>query len=114
MNTPNEPFVEDIAHTYGERLKLALSARGRSQTDLARAVGVTPQSIQYICAGKTKRGSTRTHAIARYLGVNARWLSEGKGPMEAPSTLTYLDMFERLSEEDRAMIIRMMAALLPD
>lgn len=66
--------------TLADRLNKALSHANKSQTDLARAIKVSPQAIQFICAGNTKR--TRYSAsIAKALGVNADWLENGVGDM---------------------------------
>lgn len=66
--------------TLADRLNKALAHANKSQTDLARAIKVSPQAIQFICAGNTKR--TRYSAsIAKALGVNADWLENGVGDM---------------------------------
>ncbi|UXY14441.1 helix-turn-helix transcriptional regulator [Chitiniphilus purpureus] len=73
--------------TYSERLSWAMHdlqlTRGRAvvgQTELARAVAVKPQSIQYLCDARNGAGGSRhTPAIARYLGVSAEWLATGQG-----------------------------------
>lgn len=52
--------------------------KGMSQSDLARAVGVKPQSIQAIEGGKAK-GSKHVVAIARILGVSSDYLQTGWG-----------------------------------
>lgn len=78
--------------TYGERLLWALAARGLNQSDLARMVGVTPQSIQYLCdPANHARGSRNTPAFADACGVDATWLARGTGtptPATATSTST--------------------------
>lgn len=67
--------------TYGQRLLWALNAANKSQSDLAREVGVSPQSIQYLCdPSSNARGSRNTTAFATALGVNPEWLANGTGP----------------------------------
>jgi SOS-response transcriptional repressor LexA len=67
--------------TYSERLLWALAAAGKSQSDLARDVGVSPQSIQYLCdPANNARGSRNTSAFAAALGVHPNWLARGEGP----------------------------------
>jgi SOS-response transcriptional repressor LexA len=65
--------------TYSERLVKAMALKPWSQTELALAVGVKPQAIQYLC--KSGKGSTHTGKIAKLCGVNSDWLSDGEGEM---------------------------------
>jgi transcriptional regulator with XRE-family HTH domain len=71
--------------TYGTRLKQAIANRGRTRAALGDAIGCTVQSIsQVITGGRTGRQEftpENTTRAARFLGVNARWLSTGDGPM---------------------------------
>lgn len=66
---------------YTGRLLWAMSQAGKSnQSELARAVGVKPQSIQYLCDPNSgARGSSHTPSLARELGVDAEWLATGQG-----------------------------------
>ncbi|MGZ8164103.1 MAG: XRE family transcriptional regulator [Methylobacter sp.] len=51
-----------------------------SQSELARAVGVKPQAIQYLCEqGKRSVHSVR---IAEVLKINAKWLTTGIGDID--------------------------------
>lgn len=56
-----------------------------SQAELARACGVKAPSVNGWLSGKSKflRGENLLKAAAR-LGVSAKWLAEGKGPMRTP------------------------------
>lgn len=69
--------------TFKDRLNKAIEYAGTDQSKLAKAIGVTPQSIQYLC----KKGSASKHLnqIANVLKVNADWLASGIGEMPAPS-----------------------------
>ncbi|MBU0914732.1 MAG: hypothetical protein KKD97_00075 [Gammaproteobacteria bacterium] len=68
--------------SYAGRLGWAMRRAGRTnQSELARAVGVKPQAIQYLCdldAGA--QGSSHTPSLAKELGVRADWLARGDGP----------------------------------
>ena len=64
--------------TLGDRLNWALDKKGMSQSELARRIGVKPQSIQAIVSGKAKT-SGRIAKIARVLGLNAHWLADNEG-----------------------------------
>jgi hypothetical protein len=67
--------------SYTGRLLWAMHRAGKTnQSELARAVGVKPQSIQYLCDPQSgARGSSHTPSLARELGVGAEWLSTGQG-----------------------------------
>lgn len=66
---------------FSDRLKIAINSAGITQKELARIVGVSQQTIGYLC--KDGKGSTHTHSLAEALGVNAQWLAKGRGPMRA-------------------------------
>ncbi len=91
--------------SYAGRLGWAMRRAGRTnQSELARAIGVKPQAIQYLCdldAGA--QGSSHTPALARELGVRADWLARGEGqPLEkAPPVAA-----ESLSEEEGTPLVR--------
>jgi transcriptional regulator with XRE-family HTH domain len=57
----------------GDRLLEAMQEFGWSQSDLARAIEVSPAAIQQIVTGKTKK-SVHMPAIARAINVNLDWL----------------------------------------
>lgn len=67
--------------SYTGRLLWAMNQAGKTnQSELARAVGVKPQSIQYLCDPQSgARGSSHTPSLARELGVGAEWLATGIG-----------------------------------
>lgn len=66
--------------TFSERLTAAMAAAGLSQAQLADMVGVSQPAVQKMAAGKTN-GSRKMVELARALGVQAEWLSNGSGPM---------------------------------
>lgn len=66
--------------SLADRLKQARSEEGISQSELARRVGVKPQSIQALEASEAM-GSKHIVKIAEVLHVNASWLQNGEGPM---------------------------------
>lgn len=67
--------------SLAERLKLAMALAGiTSQSELARAVGVKPQAIQYLLEPKNNAtGSKHLPVIAEILGVSPIWLATGGG-----------------------------------
>jgi phage repressor protein C with HTH and peptisase S24 domain len=70
--------------TFPERLRSAREAAGLSQSALARAIGVKPQSIQALESGKARR-TTHLLAIARILRVDPSWLESGNGALSRPA-----------------------------
>lgn len=64
--------------TLSERINKALELTGTRKVDLARAIEVKPQVIQFLCNSKT-RASRYTFEIAAALGLNIEWLAMGKG-----------------------------------
>lgn len=71
--------------TYAGRLNWAMHQAGKTnQSELARAVGVKPQSIQYLCRrGAGAQGSKHTAALAQALNVSPRWLARNEGLPDA-------------------------------
>jgi len=69
--------------TFGERLLFALEQVGMSQSELARVVGIKPQSVQYLCTS-SNAGTRSKYAteIAITLNVRSEWLLSGEEPME--------------------------------
>ena len=69
--------------TVADRLKFARERRKMTQETLRSAAGLRHQSIIGNLESGTRKSSTYLPAIANVLGVNALWLAEGKGAMEA-------------------------------
>lgn len=70
----NEP------NTLSGRIVKALDITGTKKADLARAIDVRPQIIQFLCSSNTK-SSRYTFEIAGALGINMEWLATGQGSM---------------------------------
>lgn len=104
--------------TYAARLKRARELAKLTQIDLAAALGVKPQAIQYLeNAKKRARGSKYTAGIARATGTDAHWLATGEGQMlpahparqespryiaHSPDALQVAAAWSRLSPEHQA------------
>lgn len=73
---------KDIAqlNNLSDRLNYVLSLTGTKKADLARAINVKPQVIQFLCDSTTK-ASRFTFEIATAMGLNTRWLATGEGEM---------------------------------
>lgn len=78
-----ELCIVTLMDTYATRLKWAMKEDRDApvgQTELAKAVGCRPQTIQHLLdPKKNAQGSRYTAAIAQYLAVSAIWLATGKG-----------------------------------
>ena len=61
-----------------DRINQALELTNTKKSVLARAIGVKPQVIQFLCTGSTQ-SSRFTFEIATALGLNTRWLATGEG-----------------------------------
>lgn len=70
-------------NTMGRRIVERREALGISQAELARRVGISPQAMQWIEAGKTLRPRFLTE-IAQNLGVASEWLLFGNIVQAAP------------------------------
>lgn len=69
-----------LMEKYSERLTWAINNAGITQTDLARMIGVKPQTIQYLCSPKNNaQGSIHNASIAEILKISALWLETGRG-----------------------------------
>ena len=64
--------------SLSDRLNYALDLLGTRKADLARAIDVKPQVIQFLCSSNTQ-SSRFTFEIAMALGLNSRWLATGEG-----------------------------------
>lgn len=69
-----------ILETLSDRLVYALKCTGMRKADLARAIDVKPQVIQFLCGSNTV-SSRFTFEIATALGLNTKWLATGEGEM---------------------------------
>jgi SOS-response transcriptional repressor LexA len=64
---------------FGKRLKTARKHAGISQTDLAKAIGISQSSVGHL--ETIGHGSSHVHQIALTCGVSTQWLSTGDGVM---------------------------------
>lgn len=68
--------------TIASRITMVVNALGKSKTDFARAINVTPAYISKLGKQPESMPSDRTISdICREFGVNEIWLREGVGEM---------------------------------
>ena len=59
-----------MAEPIGSRIRAARLKYGMSQAELARRIGITPNSLNEIEHGRSEPLASRVEAIARVLGVS--------------------------------------------
>ena len=64
--------------TLSDRLNFAINKMGIKKAELARQIGIQPQTLQYLCDSKAN-ASKFTFEIATVLGVDTKWLATGNG-----------------------------------
>lgn len=65
--------------TLAARIQWALDQSDRNQSDLAKAVGVTRNSVSQWITGKTEPAAASLKKAAVYLKVDVHWLATGEG-----------------------------------
>lgn len=84
-------------NTFGARLKFARKKARLSQQEVAARIG-TKQPLISELENDEYQTSGFTPRLAHLYKVNARWLAEGKGPMEVTAT-------ELLDDEELASLV---------
>jgi transcriptional regulator with XRE-family HTH domain len=85
----------DAMNTLGQRIRALRRERRISQTELARAAGITPQAVSDIETGKTQATGYLSE-LARALGTTAEFLRYGDRVGESPPT--YQTDLEKINE----------------
>ncbi|WP_337263660.1 MULTISPECIES: helix-turn-helix domain-containing protein [unclassified Serratia (in: enterobacteria)] len=65
--------------TFGERLSEAIRARGLSQADLSKKVGISNGYLSNVISGGISKPHKHIDAFANALGVRKDWLLNGNG-----------------------------------
>lgn len=93
---------------FSERLLTALRVSGKTRTELARHLGVTPSTVTQAINGQTLvLSAANTTRAADLCRVEALWLATGEGPMQraalSPMALDIAKRFDqvRIDERDR-------------
>lgn len=72
--------------TFGERLKQCRKDSGLSQAAVAKRVGMSQANLSDLENGKFP-SSSYTPRLAKLYGVNALWLADGIGPIQASAAI---------------------------
>lgn len=97
--------------TIGERIKWLRGERGMSQAELARLIGIKPQSLGGIELGKSKSPSAQTLLrLAAALDANPEWIIHGRGTHDmasipAATEAEFVKAYRALSPEHQAAIL---------
>ncbi|WP_183776896.1 helix-turn-helix domain-containing protein [Phenylobacterium haematophilum] len=114
----NVPDAIDIE--VGRRLRLLRQSRSISQTQLAKAVGLTFQQIQKYERGQNRISASKLCHIARSLDVSPLLLlpPEERGAassadllIRSPEAAEVLAIVDSLSSQDRRLAVRMLHLL---
>lgn len=68
-----------MRHQFAERLLQAIKANGLTQRDIAKYLGVKPQSVNQWTKGKAYPKAEYLQKLARYLNTTQDWLMDGRG-----------------------------------
>lgn len=69
--------------SLGKRIKFALEKSGKKQADLSKYTGIKSATVSQWCSDQVKALKyDNALKVAKFLGVNHRWLVTGKGPIE--------------------------------
>lgn len=72
--------------TYGDRVRFALDARGKTRKELAERLGISVQAVGDVINGKSHSFNSKRHsATIAWLQISDAWLQEGVGEMDAPN-----------------------------
>jgi transcriptional regulator with XRE-family HTH domain len=75
--------------TFGERLKSAREEAGLAQGVVAKRVGFSQSNLSDLESGEA-HSTTFVAEIAAVLGIEALWLSSGRGPKRCDGTVQFV------------------------
>jgi transcriptional regulator with XRE-family HTH domain len=95
--------IEPVStETFSQRLAEAMQVSGVTQTALAKALGITRQSVLLLLSRDSKSMKPENlFAAADFLGVEAQWLAVGEGPKHPPANRIPPDLLEALKKHLR-------------
>lgn len=93
----------------GDKLKLALKLKGMSQSDLARATGITTSAISRYINTSREPTATMMRKICESLGVSSDYLLGIDGASDNFDRLLIICKTAGLTTEQRAVLIKALA-----
>lgn len=106
--TTSPPYANDVDRHVGARVAARRRDLGLSQSDLARAIGLTFQQVQKYERGANRISASKLWAIAGALNVDIQYFFEGlerefrAAGAPPDSRMSALD---RLSDRRRALVL---------
>jgi len=117
-----------MSENLGNRIKKIRKALDMTQTDFAKAIGVSKRAVQEWEAGRRSPSEPVLRQIEQTFNVNPEWLREGKGEMFVEKGKPEKDPLEvaaerivniivekrgiKISEEKKRKVIKKLAELL--
>ena len=106
--------------TFAKNLNFYLTKSGRTQKEIADAIGVTPASLNEWIKGKKYPRIDKIELLALYFGILKSDLIEDKGinkTLPQPQTLTegenmLIELFRQVPENKQKMVLEMVRAAL--
>lgn len=99
------------SNRFATRLRDCMTIRGISQASVARALGVSKNSVNNWVQGRGLPNAVHTVAIAELLGVTAENLVHGAGPTK---TVGSDPILRRLADPELAGVLAALAAAAPE
>ena len=105
--------------TCGDRIKRALRIRGMKQSELCQITKIPKSAISQYISGAFEPKQDRIYLISKALNVSEAWLMGYDVPMDrekislelpklSEGEKMWLDLYQRLSDESRKVLITMM------
>src|SRR5919205_478713 len=76
---PGKKRTTEVDGVIGAKIRMRRGELGMTQTDLAKAIGVTFQQVQKYEQGKNRIGGSRLFGVAKALGVPASYFFDQSG-----------------------------------
>jgi transcriptional regulator with XRE-family HTH domain len=96
----------------GARVRERRRVLGMTQSDLARALGVSYQQVHKFEAGKNRLAATQIAAVARILAVTPNQLLGVDPPAPDSRASTFVEVVSCLTEPQRAALLTIAQSML--
>lgn len=93
--------------------------RGLSQADVARELGISRQSYNFYENGKRDPDTAMVKALAEFFGVSTDYLlgrdePDTKQLMSSPEVQEIANLYDKLPEDKKALVLAMARAMASD
>ena len=112
---PNRRII-DFDIEIGRRIRVQRTLRDATQTELAKAIGITFQQIQKYENGRNRVGAGRLYRIARFLGVPVTAFFDGleadsSANSQSAATLAYQELLTFVISPEGERLFRAFAQI---